>query len=70
MGLLARIRKEWFIIGIVAVIVSAKLQPSFGLKGAVRLTPAGELTVPMAITHISYHYIFCMDVNRHLLYGC
>ncbi|XP_076019028.1 sodium/bile acid cotransporter 7 isoform X2 [Genypterus blacodes] len=33
MGLLARIRKQWFIIGIVVVIVSAKLQPSFGIRG-------------------------------------
>lgn len=33
MGLLARIRKEWFIIGIVLVILSAKLQPSVGVKG-------------------------------------
>ncbi|KAF3837494.1 hypothetical protein F7725_004958, partial [Dissostichus mawsoni] len=30
MGLLARVRKEWFIIGIVLVILSAKLQPSIG----------------------------------------
>ncbi|CAB1345656.1 unnamed protein product, partial [Coregonus sp. 'balchen'] len=42
MGLLARIRKEWFIIGIVAVIVSAKLQPAFG-----------ELT--SALLHVKLH---------------
>lgn len=33
MGLLARIRKEWFIIGILLVILSAKLQPSVGVRG-------------------------------------
>lgn len=33
MGLLARIRKEWFIIGIVLVILAAKLQPSVGVRG-------------------------------------
>ena len=33
MGLLARIRKEWFIIGIVLVILSAKLQPGVGVRG-------------------------------------
>uniref|UniRef100_A0A8P4GHQ0 Secreted protein n=1 Tax=Dicentrarchus labrax TaxID=13489 RepID=A0A8P4GHQ0_DICLA len=33
MGLLVRIRKEWFIIGIVLVILSAKLQPSVGVRG-------------------------------------
>uniref|UniRef100_A0A8K9V5T2 Solute carrier family 10 member 7 n=1 Tax=Oncorhynchus mykiss TaxID=8022 RepID=A0A8K9V5T2_ONCMY len=39
MGLLARVRKEWFIIGIVAAIVSAKLQPAVGLKGGVDQCP-------------------------------
>uniref|UniRef100_A0A3B4BBZ4 Uncharacterized protein n=1 Tax=Periophthalmus magnuspinnatus TaxID=409849 RepID=A0A3B4BBZ4_9GOBI len=33
MGLFARIRKEWFIIGIVLVILSAKVHPSFGVRG-------------------------------------
>eukprot|EP00063_Salmo_salar_P037492 XP_014012327.1 PREDICTED: sodium/bile acid cotransporter 7 [Salmo salar] len=51
MGLLARIRKEWFIIGIVAVIVSAKLQPSFGLKG-------GPLRPEFTITYVAVSAIF------------
>lgn len=33
MGLIARVRKEWFIIGIVLVITCAKLAPSVGVKG-------------------------------------
>lgn len=33
MGLLARIRKEWFIIGIVVAIACARLEPSVGVKG-------------------------------------
>lgn len=33
MGLLTTIRKEWFIIGIVLVILLAKLEPSIGVKG-------------------------------------
>ncbi|XP_055012754.1 sodium/bile acid cotransporter 7 [Boleophthalmus pectinirostris] len=33
MGLVATVRKEWFIIGIVLVILSAKVHPSFGVKG-------------------------------------
>lgn len=37
MGLVARIRKEWFIVGIVLVILSAKLQPSIGVKGGGRV---------------------------------
>lgn len=33
MGVLATVRKEWFIIGIVLVILSAKVQPSIGVRG-------------------------------------
>ncbi|XP_041723962.1 sodium/bile acid cotransporter 7 isoform X4 [Coregonus clupeaformis] len=51
MGLLARIRKEWFIIGIVAVIVSAKLQPAFGVKG-------GPLRPEFTITYVAVSTIF------------
>lgn len=36
MGLLAAVRREWFIIGIVLVILSAKLQPSVGVRGGER----------------------------------
>lgn len=36
MGLLTTIRKEWFIIGIVLVILLAKLEPSIGVKGGER----------------------------------
>lgn len=51
MGVLARIRKEWFIIGIVVVIISAKLHPSFGAKG-------GPLKPEFTITYISVAAIF------------
>uniref|UniRef100_A0A3B5ABP8 Uncharacterized protein n=1 Tax=Stegastes partitus TaxID=144197 RepID=A0A3B5ABP8_9TELE len=33
MGLLARLRKEWFMIGLVLVILSARLEPSVGVRG-------------------------------------
>uniref|UniRef100_A0A3Q2ZQL1 Sodium/bile acid cotransporter n=1 Tax=Kryptolebias marmoratus TaxID=37003 RepID=A0A3Q2ZQL1_KRYMA len=45
MGLLARLRKEWFIVGIVVVILSAKLQPSVGVRGG-PLKP--EITIAYA----------------------
>ncbi|XP_030017441.1 sodium/bile acid cotransporter 7-like [Sphaeramia orbicularis] len=51
MGLLARIRKEWFIIGIVLVILSAKVQPSFGVKG-------GPLKPEVTIAYIAVSLIF------------
>uniref|UniRef100_A0AAZ3R0K1 Sodium/bile acid cotransporter n=1 Tax=Oncorhynchus tshawytscha TaxID=74940 RepID=A0AAZ3R0K1_ONCTS len=51
MGLLARVRKEWFIIGIVAAIVSAKLQPAVGLKG-------GPLRPEFTITYVAVSAIF------------
>ncbi|KAK4819018.1 hypothetical protein QYF61_024134 [Mycteria americana] len=33
MGLLERLRKEWFILGIVLVIAVARLEPAVGVKG-------------------------------------
>ncbi|TMS02223.1 Sodium/bile acid cotransporter 7 [Larimichthys crocea] len=51
MGLLARIRKEWFIIGIVVVILSAKLQPSVGVKG-------GPLKPEVTVAYVAVSLIF------------
>ncbi|KAM4611479.1 LOW QUALITY PROTEIN: sodium/bile acid cotransporter 7 [Polymixia lowei] len=51
MGLLARIRKEWFIIGIVVVILSAKLQPSLGVKG-------GSLKPEVTVAYVAVSVIF------------
>ncbi|XP_024143902.1 sodium/bile acid cotransporter 7 isoform X1 [Oryzias melastigma] len=51
MGLLARLRKEWFIVGIVLVILSAKLQPSFGVKG-------GPLKPEVTIAYVAVSLIF------------
>uniref|UniRef100_A0A667WRW3 Solute carrier family 10 member 7 n=1 Tax=Myripristis murdjan TaxID=586833 RepID=A0A667WRW3_9TELE len=51
MGLLARIRKEWFIIGIVLVILSAKLQPSLGVRG-------GPLKPEITIAYVAVSVIF------------
>ncbi|XP_015256545.1 PREDICTED: sodium/bile acid cotransporter 7 isoform X3 [Cyprinodon variegatus] len=51
MGLLARLRKEWFIIGIVLVILSAKLQPSVGVKG-------GPLKPEITIAYFAVSLIF------------
>lgn len=51
MGLFARIRKEWFIIGIVLVILSAKVHPSFGVKG-------GPLKPEITISYIAVSLIF------------
>lgn len=33
MGLLERLRKEWFILGIVLAIAVARLEPAVGVKG-------------------------------------
>lgn len=33
MGLLERLRKDWFIVGIVLVIAVARLEPAVGVKG-------------------------------------
>uniref|UniRef100_W5KD57 Sodium/bile acid cotransporter n=1 Tax=Astyanax mexicanus TaxID=7994 RepID=W5KD57_ASTMX len=51
MGLLARVRKEWFIIGIVLVISAAKLAPSVGVKG-------GPLRPEITITYVAVSTIF------------
>ncbi|XP_047663068.1 sodium/bile acid cotransporter 7 isoform X3 [Tachysurus fulvidraco] len=51
MGLLARVRKEWFIIGIALAIASAKLAPSVGVKG-------GPLLPEVTITYIAVSVIF------------
>uniref|UniRef100_A0A8C4GYP1 Sodium/bile acid cotransporter n=1 Tax=Dicentrarchus labrax TaxID=13489 RepID=A0A8C4GYP1_DICLA len=51
MGLLVRIRKEWFIIGIVLVILSAKLQPSVGVRG-------GPLRPEITIAYFAVSLIF------------
>uniref|UniRef100_A0A8D3AZ52 Sodium/bile acid cotransporter n=1 Tax=Scophthalmus maximus TaxID=52904 RepID=A0A8D3AZ52_SCOMX len=51
MGLLARVRKEWFIIGIVLVIVSAKLQPSVGVRG-------GPLKPEVTVAYVAVSLIF------------
>uniref|UniRef100_A0A8C5N5U0 Sodium/bile acid cotransporter n=1 Tax=Gouania willdenowi TaxID=441366 RepID=A0A8C5N5U0_GOUWI len=51
MGLQARVRKEWFIIGIVLVILSAKVHPSFGVKG-------GPLKPEFTITYFAVALIF------------
>uniref|UniRef100_A0A671PBQ3 Sodium/bile acid cotransporter n=1 Tax=Sinocyclocheilus anshuiensis TaxID=1608454 RepID=A0A671PBQ3_9TELE len=51
MGLFARVRKEWFIIGIVLVITCAKLAPSVGVK-------AGPLRPEITITYVAVSVIF------------
>ncbi|KAG7232570.1 hypothetical protein INR49_008383 [Caranx melampygus] len=50
-GLLARVRKEWFIIGIVLVILSAKLKPSVGVRG-------GPLKPEITIAYVAVSLIF------------
>nr|XP_056711500.1 sodium/bile acid cotransporter 7 isoform X2 [Euleptes europaea] len=51
MGMLDRLRKEWFILGIVLVIAVAKLEPAFGVK-------AGPLKPEISITYIAVSAIF------------
>uniref|UniRef100_A0A8C2HLG3 Sodium/bile acid cotransporter n=1 Tax=Cyprinus carpio TaxID=7962 RepID=A0A8C2HLG3_CYPCA len=51
MGLIARVRKEWFIIGILLVITCAKLAPSVGVKG-------GPLRPEITITYVAVSVIF------------
>uniref|UniRef100_A0A8D0GN31 Sodium/bile acid cotransporter 7 n=1 Tax=Sphenodon punctatus TaxID=8508 RepID=A0A8D0GN31_SPHPU len=51
MGLLERMRKEWFILGIVLVITVAKLEPAIGVKG-------GPLKPEITITYIAVSAIF------------
>ncbi|XP_073432332.1 sodium/bile acid cotransporter 7 isoform X2 [Dendrobates tinctorius] len=51
MGLLERLRKEWFILGIILVITAAKLEPAIGEKG-------GPLKPEITITYIAVSAIF------------
>ncbi|XP_068164252.1 sodium/bile acid cotransporter 7 isoform X1 [Antennarius striatus] len=51
MGVLATVRREWFIIGIVLVILSAKLQPDVGVKG-------GPLKPEITIAYVAVSLIF------------
>uniref|UniRef100_G1KCF5 Sodium/bile acid cotransporter n=1 Tax=Anolis carolinensis TaxID=28377 RepID=G1KCF5_ANOCA len=51
MGILDRLRKDWFILGIVLVITVAKLEPAFGVK-------AGPLKPEITITYIAVSAIF------------
>ncbi|XP_072477289.1 sodium/bile acid cotransporter 7 isoform X3 [Notamacropus eugenii] len=51
MGLRDRLAKEWFMLGIVLVIVLAKMDPSVGAKG-------GPLKPEMTITYIAVSAIF------------
>uniref|UniRef100_A0A671LGF4 Sodium/bile acid cotransporter n=1 Tax=Sinocyclocheilus anshuiensis TaxID=1608454 RepID=A0A671LGF4_9TELE len=51
MGLIARVRKEWFIIGIVLVITCARHAPSVGVKG-------GPLRPEITITYVAVSVIF------------
>ncbi|XP_054248300.1 sodium/bile acid cotransporter 7 isoform X2 [Indicator indicator] len=51
MGLLERLRKEWFILGIVMVIAVARLEPTVGVKG-------GPLKPEITITYIAVSAIF------------
>ncbi|KAM6361325.1 sodium/bile acid cotransporter 7 isoform 2-T2 [Alca torda] len=51
MGLLERLWKEWFILGIVLVIAVARLEPAVGVKG-------GPLKPEITITYIAVSAIF------------
>lgn len=51
MGLLAVIRKEWFILGIVLVILAAKAQPSLGVRG-------GPLRPEVSVAYVAVSLIF------------
>ncbi|XP_062349858.1 sodium/bile acid cotransporter 7 isoform X2 [Cinclus cinclus] len=51
MGLVERLRKEWFILGIVLVIAVARLEPGVGVKG-------GPLKPEITITYIAVSAIF------------
>ncbi|NXH21658.1 NTP7A protein, partial [Bucco capensis] len=51
MGLLERLRKEWFILGIVLVIAVARLEPAVGVKG-------GPLKPEITITYVAVSAIF------------
>ncbi|XP_023589345.1 sodium/bile acid cotransporter 7 isoform X5 [Trichechus manatus latirostris] len=51
MGLLERMRKEWFMFGIVLAIAGAKLEPSVGMNG-------GPLKPEITVTYIAVAIIF------------
>ncbi|CAN9509354.1 unnamed protein product [Ophioblennius macclurei] len=51
MGVVARLRKEWFIIGIVLVILSARLQPGVGVRG-------GPLKPEVTVSYLAVALIF------------
>ncbi|XP_007942304.1 sodium/bile acid cotransporter 7 [Orycteropus afer afer] len=51
MGLLERMRKEWFMLGIVLAIAGAKLEPSVGVNG-------GPLKPEITVTYIAVSIIF------------
>ncbi|XP_051866302.1 sodium/bile acid cotransporter 7 isoform X4 [Pristis pectinata] len=51
MGLFERVRRQWFLVGIVLVITFAKLQPSVGMHG-------GPLKPEITITYIAVSTIF------------
>ncbi|XP_073897343.1 sodium/bile acid cotransporter 7 isoform X2 [Castor canadensis] len=51
MRLLERMRKEWFMVGIVVAIVGAKLEPSFGVNG-------GPLKPEITVSYIAVATIF------------
>ena len=75
MGLLARVRKEWFIIGIVLVILAAKLQPSVGVRGGEWTGPLGLIPLQWSISILvpdPFLYLLCAytiliyAVEKHL----
>uniref|UniRef100_A0A8C6XLR6 Sodium/bile acid cotransporter n=1 Tax=Naja naja TaxID=35670 RepID=A0A8C6XLR6_NAJNA len=51
MGVLDRLRKDWFMLGIVLAITVAKLEPAFGVKG-------GPLKPEITITYVAVSAIF------------
>ncbi|XP_036914335.1 sodium/bile acid cotransporter 7 isoform X2 [Sturnira hondurensis] len=51
MRLLERMRKEWFMIGIVLAIAGAKLEPSIGVNG-------GPLKPEITVSYIAVATIF------------
>ncbi|XP_026524563.1 sodium/bile acid cotransporter 7 isoform X2 [Pseudonaja textilis] len=51
MGVLERLRKDWFMLGIVLAITVAKLEPAFGVKG-------GPLKPEITITYVAVSAIF------------
>ncbi|XP_021500989.1 sodium/bile acid cotransporter 7 isoform X12 [Meriones unguiculatus] len=51
MRLLERVRKEWFMVGIVVAIGAAKLEPSFGVHG-------GPLKPEITVSYVAVATIF------------